>query len=227
MKGLLEWLKPSAKMKRWTCTLIVGVLLACYGMAEVIVMERLVFSQVVKIATIFVVGFTLIVIGIVSMQKGTLEILVEASDDRLKDRKNVNLKSLIYNKKIYSEGPRIVVIGGGSGLNAVIKGLRKYTNNITAIVTVSDYGEKSSFSRKELDLQPIEDIKDSFVALSDNEDVFENLFGYEFKNGALRKGSLLVTLSVAQVLFLQIISVLNNLPQVLYVYSKCVMKNIF
>ena len=66
----------------------------------------------------------------------------------MENRKNVNIKSLIFNKKVYEQGPNIVVIGGGTGLNTVLAGLKKYTDNLTAIVTVSDYGEEASTSRK-------------------------------------------------------------------------------
>ena len=55
--------------------------------------------------------------------------------------------TLIFNKKVYNQGPKVVVIGGGSGLNTVLRGLKYYTDNITAIVTVSDYGETPTDSR--------------------------------------------------------------------------------
>lgn len=186
MKGFMEWLKPNAKMKRWIFTILFGVILSCYGLAEILVMKELVLSEVAKVTVSFIIGFTLIIIGIVCMQKRTLEILIEASDDRMQDKKNINLKSLIYNKKVYSEGPNIVVIGGGAGLNTVIKGLKKYTNNITAIVTVSAYGKLPSNSRKDLNMLPLDDIKESIIALSNNDEITEKLLNVEFKSGKLR-----------------------------------------
>ena len=69
-----------------------------------------------------------------------------------------------WNKKVYDEGPNIVVIGGGSGLDSVLKGLKNYTSNLTAIVTVSDYGEGQTNSRRELGMLPLDDIKDSMIA---------------------------------------------------------------
>ena len=68
MKGFFDWFKPSAKMKRWIFTLLLGVILSCYGLAEVLVMKELLFSEVAKVTILFVIGFTLIVIGIVCMQ---------------------------------------------------------------------------------------------------------------------------------------------------------------
>ena len=172
MKGFFKWFKSSTKMKRWILLILVGVVLACYGMSYLLVHKELKdpFMDLVKIIVPFVVGAVMIVIGIVYIQRRTLEILVEETDTR-EESKEGQVKSLIFNKKVYDEGPNIVVIGGGTGLNSVLKGLKNYTNNITAIVTVSDYGEKESISRKELELLPLEDIKESFVSLSSNEAV--------------------------------------------------------
>jgi len=97
----------------------------------------------------------------------------------------MNLKGLIFNKTMYDEGPKVVVIGGGTGLNTVIKGLKKYTNNITAIVNLSDYGKETAKSRQELGLLPYGEIKDSIVALSDQEELMEKLFKWNFKNSKL------------------------------------------
>ena len=106
----------------------------------------------------------MIIIGLVYSQKRVLEILIEDTDYRMDNgSKERNVKSLIFNKKVYHEGPNVVVIGGGSGLNTVLKGLKKYTSNITAIVTVSSYRQAQTESRKKLELLPIDDIKDSFI----------------------------------------------------------------
>ena len=73
---------------------------------------------------------------------------IEATDDRIDKNKKINVKSLIFNKKVFNQGPKIVVIGGGSGLNTTLEGLKKHTDNITAIVTVSDYGENFGKDKK-------------------------------------------------------------------------------
>lgn len=116
------------------------------------------------------------------MQKRTLEILVKETDKREEE----NLNSLIFNRKVYSQGPKIVVIGGGTGLNSVLKGLKKYTDNLTAIVTVSDYGEGATDSRTMLKTLPLEDIKASLVALSTNEDEMDEILNYKFDDGKLK-----------------------------------------
>ena len=186
MKGFMHWFKSSIKMKRWIFLILVGIILACYGIAEILVLKEVSFQEVGKIIVIFVVGFLAIVIGLIYINKRTLELLVESTDNRMENRKNVNIKSLIFNKKVYEQGPNIVVIGGGTGLNTVLAGLKKYTDNLTAIVTVSDYGEEASTSRKELGTKPLDDIRDSIVSLENEEGELDKLFNYKFKDGKLK-----------------------------------------
>lgn len=186
MNGLMQWFKSSNKMKRWIFLILIGIILACYGLAKVLVMKEITFQEVGKVILIFVAGFVAIVLGLVFLNKRTLEILIESTDDRMENKKNVNIKSLIFDKTVYDQGPNIVVIGGGTGLNTVLKGLKQYTNNLTAIVTVSDYGEQISNSRKELGVMPLDDIKDSMVALSNKEGQVGKLLNYRFTEGKLK-----------------------------------------
>lgn len=186
MKGFMHWFKSSNKMKRWMFLILIGILLACYGLAEILVMKEISFQEVGKVVAIFVVGFIAIVLGLIFLNKRTLEVLIEATDERMENKKNVNIKSLIFNKTVYDKGPNIVVIGGGTGLNTVLSGLKNYTNNLTAIVAVSDYGEGVSNSRKELEMLPLGDIKDSIVSLASKEEQVGKLMNYEFKTGKLR-----------------------------------------
>ena len=186
MNGFMHWFKSSTKMKRWIFLILIGIILCCYGIAEILVMREISFQEVGKVVAIFVVGFVAIVVGLVYINKRTLEVLIESTDERMENRKNVNINSLIFNKTVYDKGPNIVVIGGGTGLNTVLSGLKNYTSNLTAIVTVSDYGEAITNSRRELQTLPLNDIKDSIVALSKKDEQVEKLFNYEFQSGKLR-----------------------------------------
>lgn len=186
MNGFLHWFKSSNKMKRWMFLILIGILLSCYGMAEIIVLKEISFQEVGKIIAIFVVGFVSIVIGLIFLNKRTLEVLIESTDERMENKKNVNINSLIFNKTVYDKGPNIVVIGGGTGLNTVLAGLKNYTSNLTAIVTVSDYGEEKTNSRKELQTLPLDDIKNSIISLAREDEQVEKLFNYEFKQGKLK-----------------------------------------
>ena len=185
MFGILEWFKAKNKLKRWMLLIIAGIIGVCFGIAKILVMTEISFKEVGMVAGIFVVGFVCLILGLIFINKRTLEILVEATDDRMQDKKHVNIKSLIFNKKIYDEGPKIVAIGGGTGLNTVLSGLKDYTNNITAISAVSDYGEEQSAYRKSLNIKPIDDIAGSVISLSNNGKVVEKLFEHQFQNGPL------------------------------------------
>ena len=179
MKGFFRWFKNSAKMKRWYILVLIGIALALFGMVKLLKDEQHALEELPLIIVSFVVGFTFVIMAIVFIQKRTLEMFVRETDSR-DEARDGNVKSLIFNKKIYDEGPNIVVIGGGAGLNSVLKGLKNYTNNITAIVTISDYGEAITDSRKMLDTLPLDDIKNSFVALSNNETVMNGIMNYKF-----------------------------------------------
>lgn len=181
--GFFKWFTSKAKMKRWMLLILVGIILVGYGISTLLYFDTLGAIEILKIVGSFVIGFTTIIIGFVFMQKRTLELLVEESDTR-KETQNVN--TLIFNKKVYNQGPKIVVIGGGSGLNTVLRGLKNYTDNITAIVTVSDYGKTPTDSRKALQVLPLSDIRESLVALSYNEGEMESLLNTQFKSGQLK-----------------------------------------
>lgn len=185
MNGFMQWFKAGSKMKRWMFLILVGIILACYGLAKILVMKEISIGEVGKVILIFAIGFVAIVIGLVFLNKRTLEVLIESSDERMENKDNVNLKSLIFNKTVYDKGPNIVAIGGGTGLDTVLMGLKNYTNNVTAIVTISDYGEGITDSRRELKTMPLDDVKDSLVALSANEKQVGKLLNYKFKTGTL------------------------------------------
>ena len=150
----------------------------CFGIATIIDMKELSILEILGTVLISIIGFVLVIVGIIYSQKRVLELLVEETDDRISEdnNKDINVKSLIFNKTIYKEGPRIVVIGGGSGLNAVLKGLKGYTNNITAIVAMSEYGNNSTSSLA------IEDIKQSIISLADNEEEMSKILNLKIQD---------------------------------------------
>lgn len=187
MKSFFEWFKASTKVKRWILLILVGMILMCYGISKILVSEEMSFFELTKVIVIFVAGFLAIATSVVFIQKRSLEIIIEANNTNETGKKaKLNIKSLIFNKKVYEEGPKVVIIGGGQGLNNVIEGFKKYTNNITAIVTMSDYGNIPTASRRALDTLPLKDIKDSIIAMSDKEDIMKKLMYWNFHNERLR-----------------------------------------
>ena len=182
MLSMFKWFKNSAKCKRWMLLIIVGMASLCYGISNLMANRELNTQEIITVVVSFVIGIVSVVVGMLFLQRRILEIVVEESDTRSEGN---NVNSLIFNKKVYNQGPKIVVIGGGTGLNTVLRGLKNYTDNITAIVTVSDYGETPTNSRKQLKVLPLEDIQSSLAALAMDEDKMQNLLNVEFKEGQL------------------------------------------
>lgn len=166
MKKILKLIIGNKKTKRWILLTVIGMLLTCYEFAKIMVLDRLEFLECLKIGVLFVIGFTCFILGLVFFQRRILEL--SANPDLMKNEDNTNPK-----------GPNVVVIGGGNGLNAVLKGLKKYTNNITAIVTVSDYGKD--------DLETTEDIKLSLEALAENPEAMAKILNYNFDYSKTKK----------------------------------------
>lgn len=102
----------------------------------------------------------------------------------------------IYHRHYLKKGPRVVVIGGGTGLSVLLRGLKQYTSNITAVVCVTDDGGSSGRLRGEFGILPPGDLRNCLVALADTEPAMENLFNYRFKKGEIsghNLGNLLIT----------------------------------
>ncbi|MGV8982646.1 gluconeogenesis factor YvcK family protein [Clostridium sp.] len=183
-------MKPGISIKRWILLGIVGILFLVFGIIEFINKVYLWPSNI---------GFPIILIGlgalilyftliriirsfIVLINMGNIGSIDLANDSK-------NLGDLIYRKRMIVKGPKIVVIGGGTGLATMLRGLKKYTNNITAIVTVADDGGGSGVLREDLGILPPGDIRNCILALADTEPLMEELLQYRFKDGRLKDQS--------------------------------------
>jgi uncharacterized cofD-like protein len=102
-----------------------------------------------------------------------------------------------YQRYSLKKGPRIVVIGGGTGLSVLLRGLKEYTSNLTAIVSVTDDGGSSGKLRGEMGIIPPGDIRNCLVALADTEPAMEKLFSYRFKQCTELSGHNLGNLLIA------------------------------
>lgn len=160
MKSFVGWLKNSTKIKRWIILIVIGMILACYGFAQILVLDRLELMDIIKIVITCVSGITVFIIGLVFIQKRTLELAV------LKDSKAT--QNLGDAKE---QGPKVVIIGGGNGLNRVLTGLKNYTNNLTAIVTVSNYGNNEKRSSTD-------NIRNSIVALAKDSQEMDKIMNF-------------------------------------------------
>src|SRR5687768_5906401 len=94
---------------------------------------------------------------------------------------NQEIVDVIWRRRQLAQGARVVVIGGGTGLSNLLRGLKEYTSNITAIVTVTDDGGSSGRLQREFNMLPPGDIRNCLVALADAEPLMQELFQYRFK----------------------------------------------
>lgn len=96
------------------------------------------------------------------------------------------IQNLIYENRLLVSGPKIVTVGGGTGLSTMLRGLKYYTSNLTAIVTVGDDGGGSGVLREDLKMIPPGDIRNCILALADTEPIMGELLKYRFTEGNLR-----------------------------------------
>lgn len=184
---ITDWLKPGIKVKRWIAFGILGVLLITFGFTELV--NKRVYDTYYKLFYIFlnVTGIFVIYISITEVMKSMI-VLANTGYIKLSfDSKNI--ESLIYEKRLLVKGPKIVVIGGGTGLSTMLRGLKYYTTNITAIVTVGDNGGGSGDLRADLGMLPPGDIRNCILSLADTEPLMEELLQYRFKEGRLKNQS--------------------------------------
>jgi len=126
----------------------------------------------------------------------SIEKIIKVFIDVLLPRQEEKIVDIMYQKRQLRWGPRIVAVGGGTGLSALLHGLKKYTDNITAIVTVTDTGGSSGRLIEQFNILPPGDIRNCLVALAEAEPLMKDLFNYRFKNGDLKGhsfGNLFIT----------------------------------
>ncbi|HEY5561869.1 MAG TPA: gluconeogenesis factor YvcK family protein [Clostridiaceae bacterium] len=182
-----EWLRPGIKVKRWILLGIMGIMILFFAVLEWfwnrLYSSYYIFYYIFLILTgIFVLYITVTqamksIIGLIN--KGYLNVSLNSA----------KLENLIYEKRLLVKGPKIVVIGGGTGLSTMLRGLKYYTSNITAIVTVADDGGGSGELREDLGILPPGDIRNCILALADTEPLIEELLQYRFTDGKLKNQS--------------------------------------
>ncbi|MBW9155581.1 YvcK family protein [Clostridium sp. FP2] len=179
-----DLLKPGVNIKRWVLVGIIGIFLLFYGVNEFINKKYL--WSIKSAFPVFFIGIGVLILYIALMQiiKSFIILINIGNVDVAIDSKNFG--DLIYEKRALVKGPKIVVIGGGTGLATMLRGLKKYTNNITAIVTVADDGGGSGVLREDLGILPPGDIRNCILALADTEPLMEELLQYRFKDGRLK-----------------------------------------
>jgi len=170
----LKWLYPGMLIKRWISLSVFGIVMISMGFV-IVISERNSENKAIA-GIIIVIGIMCMIFAVKRILKSFMTALVPRDlEDTLVDK--------IYAKRILEKGPKIVVVGGGTGLSTLLTGLKQKTSNITAIVTVADDGGSSGRLREEFDVLPPGDIRNCLVALSDSEDLLGALFQFRFTEG--------------------------------------------
>ncbi|HEY8803641.1 MAG TPA: YvcK family protein [Clostridium sp.] len=184
---LSKLLTPGINIKRWILLGILGSSILAFGILEII--NKTYFSLRSIGFSILMIGIGALIIYIAILQIIKFFIILVNTGNLDVAINSKKLGDLIYEKRVLVKGPKIVVIGGGTGLSTMLRGLKKYTNNITAIVTVADDGGGSGVLREDLGILPPGDIRNCMLALAETEPLMEELLQYRFKDGRLKDQS--------------------------------------
>lgn len=184
---LWDWLKPGLKVKRWIFLALVGILTIAFAINEML--RHQFYSVYYKsfYAFLIITGTFIIYISATEGVKSIISLINRGYLRFSLDSQKI--ENLMYEKRLLIKGPKIVVIGGGTGLSTMLRGLKYYTSNVTAIVTVGDDGGGSGDLREDLGILPPGDIRNCILALADTEPLMEELLQYRFKDGKLKNQS--------------------------------------
>ena len=172
---ILKWLYPGMRVKRWIILSTLGIILVVLGTIDSV--------NEFKNQSIPLIGILLVICGIILIFTGIKKMVKSFVGIFMPVHKEKELVDLVYKKRQLSRGPKIVVIGGGTGLSVLLHGLKDYTSNLTAIVTVSDDGGSSGRLRQQFNILPPGDIRNCLVALADAEPLMRDLFQFRFQEG--------------------------------------------
>lgn len=189
---LLKWLYPGMHVKRWILLVLAGVVALGLGIAYFLVeiyrqhplppvfyYLTLQFIPRLGRALLFsVIGVSLTTVGVIGLNRSLLSVFPQTQQQRLVD--------VVYRHRARRRGPKVVAIGGGTGLSTLLRGLKGFTDHLTGIVTVADDGGSSGRLRRELGVLPPGDFRQCIAALAEAEPLMSQLLQYRFsKNGDL------------------------------------------
>src|SRR5438094_4969055 len=189
---VVRWFTPGLHVKRWLVLLMVGMVLVSlgigYALANVyrsgLVLPHIFYyltlqflDRYARFGLFAALGLGIILYALYKLTQSVLGPFLPGRDRALSE--------IIYNYRFLQKGPRVVALGGGTGLSTMLRGLKKYTGNLTAIVTVADDGGSSGKLRAEYRILPPGDFRQCITALADVEPLMTTLFQHRFKEGSL------------------------------------------
>jgi uncharacterized cofD-like protein len=178
-------------IKRWLLISVAGVVLVGLGLAiwskltpifYLIQLIRYLLETIARIIPSYVSGPLAILVGLLLIFLGQTRSLGAITQALMPEGDEELIDVLMTHRRLH-RGPKIVALGGGTGLSNLLRGLKAYSANITAIVTVADDGGSSGRLRREIGVLPPGDIRNCLAALADEEKLLTELFQYRFKAG--------------------------------------------
>jgi uncharacterized cofD-like protein len=183
-------------VKRWMLTSGLGLLILLLGAAVWADLQPIYWSleaikwslaQLTRVLPRSITGPLVLVIGALLIWLGQSRSFGSIQQALAPEKDTVLVDALLAQRRL-SRGPAIVAIGGGTGLSTLLSGLKRYSSNLTAIVTVADDGGSSGVLRREFGIQPPGDIRNCLAALSTEEPLLTRLFQYRFRSGSGLEG---------------------------------------
>jgi len=174
----IRWFYPGIKIKRWIALLLISLFFLVFSSIRFF-LDTYVILRVFD-GVLFFLSFYGLIAGIRSLIKSFFRVIYT--------QKNKDLIDIVYERRFLAKGPRIVAIGGGTGLSTVLEGLKEYSSNVAAIVAVADEGGSSGRLREEFGILPPGDIRNCLVSLAEAPKLLRDLFQYRFKEGEGIKG---------------------------------------
>jgi uncharacterized cofD-like protein len=183
MRSLL-WFQLGYRFRKWLVSGIAGVLLFAGALAVLLKDADIGPLQLSLSILLAILGLIMIVI---CLKRIFVKFINVYPTDLLKRQSHVSeIGDTLYKRKVLASGPKIVSIGGGTGTSTLLRGLKLYTSNITAIITVADDGGGSGVLRNDLGILPPGDIRNCLLALAETEPIMEKLLNYRFTEGSLK-----------------------------------------
>lgn len=182
------WLVPGLFIKRWVGIAMIGAFLMFFGLTLSLGLQPVSFAiEVLKSIAMHVPshisGPSLVVFGCLMFYFGSKKISGTIFSAMEVEGSEATILEAVYRRSKLLHGPRIVAIGGGTGLSTLLRGIKNYTTNVTAVVTVGDDGGSSGRLREEQGIIPPGDIRNCIAALANEEKLITELFQYRFKTG--------------------------------------------
>lgn len=192
LKSTVRLLRPGLGLKRWLAFLLIGLIILGLGiglfLGELYAENRqlrLAHTQFGQIWPFWLITVLLCVVGIGLFSFSIYQLNKIVLGTFLPERATVAYvaERVYHRQRRRRQGPKVVAIGGGTGLSVLLRGLKHHTDNITAIVTVADDGGSSGVLRRSLGVLPPGDFRNCIAALADDEALITQLFQYRFRGG--------------------------------------------